>query len=282
MTMLENAKQIKKFDIIVDLRISKFFSNNSMSNNPYLSVRNLEISFSNAKKPTVHDISLTIDYGETLALVGRSGSGKTLIATSLMRLQSHTSITGEIILDQQSILNLPLAELVSIRRRKVSYIFQEPGNSLNPSLTIGYQLLEIVEGMDKKKRILDILKKVGFTNLKQIIHAYPHELSGGMQQRVMIAMALVNNPKLLIADEPTAALDVVLQKQVLNLIKKMQKELGFAILLITHDFSFLQQVADRICVIYKGTIVEQGIPDDIIFYPQHVHTKLLSESILTL
>jgi ABC-type dipeptide/oligopeptide/nickel transport system ATPase component len=253
-----------------------------MSNNSYLSVRNLAISFSNAKRPTVCDISFAIDCGETLALVGKSGSGKTLIATSLMRLQSHISISGEIILDQQSILNLPLAELISIRRRKVSYIFQEPGNSLNPSLTIGYQLLEIAEGIDKKKHILDMLKKVGFTNPKQILHTYPHELSGGMQQRVMIAMALVNNPKLLIADEPTAALDVVLQKQVLDLIKKMQKELGFAILLITHDFSFLQQVADRVCVIYKGTIVERGIPDDIIFRPQHVHTKLLSESILTL
>ncbi|MDR2812237.1 MAG: ABC transporter ATP-binding protein [Puniceicoccales bacterium] len=253
-----------------------------MNSGPYLSVRNLTISFANAKKSTVHDVSFALDCGETLALVGESGSGKTLIATSLMRLQPHVSISGKIVLDQQSILDLPYLELISIRRRKVSYIFQEPGNSLNPSLTIGYQLLEIAEGVNKKSHVLDMLRKVGFLNPKKIFRSYPHELSGGMQQRAVIAMALVNSPKLLIADEPTTSLDTILQKQILDAMKNLQTELNFAILLITHDFSLLQQVADRVCVLHDGKIVEGGIPDDIIFHPRHKYTKLLSESILTL
>ncbi|MDR1907130.1 MAG: ABC transporter ATP-binding protein [Puniceicoccales bacterium] len=250
-------------------------------NSSYLSVRNLTISFANSKKPTVQDISFDVNFGETLALVGGSGSGKTLIATSLTRLQSNVSISGKIFLDQQSVLDLSYPELIAIRRHKVSYIFQEPGAALNPSLTVGYQLLEIVEGGNKKEQIFDMLRRVGFANPKKVFHSYPNELSGGMQQRAMIAMALVNSPKLLIADEPTTALDVVLQKQILDLIKNLQAELNFAILLITHDFSLLQQVADRVCVIHEGGVVEQGTPDDIIFYPRHGYTKLLSEAILT-
>ncbi|MDR1590706.1 MAG: ABC transporter ATP-binding protein [Puniceicoccales bacterium] len=251
-----------------------------MNDTPYLSVQNLTISFTNSKNNTICNVSFSIKCGETLALVGENGSGKTLIAASLTRLRSNVFISGEIILDRQSILNLSAHELIAIRRHKVSYIFQEPGNSLNPSLTIGYQLLEIVEGVDKKTRILEMLRKVGFTNPKKIFHAYLHELSGGMQQRVMIAMALINGPKLLVADEPTTALDAVLQKQILDLIKNLQSELNFAILLITHDFSILQQIADRVCVLHGGEIVERGMPDDIIFRPRHRHTRLLSEAIL--
>jgi ABC-type dipeptide/oligopeptide/nickel transport system ATPase component len=253
-----------------------------MNNDSYLFVKNLTINFANSKKPTVQDVSFAVNCGETLALVGESGSGKTLIATSLMRLQPNVSIFGKIVLDQQSILNLPIPELIAVRRHKVSYIFQEPGNAMNPSLTIGYQLLEIAEGIRKKARILDMLGRVGFADPKKIFRSYPHELSGGMQQRAMIAMALVNNPKLLIADEPTTALDVILQKQIFDLMKNLQKELGFGILLITHDFSILQQIADCVCVIHRGEIVECGGVDDIIFRPRHAHTKLLSESILTL
>jgi ABC-type dipeptide/oligopeptide/nickel transport system ATPase component len=253
-----------------------------MDNNACLSVKNLTISFANSKKPTVHGVSLAVNCGKTLALVGESGSGKTLIATSLTRLQPNVSISGEIILDQQSILDLSVPELVTIRRRKVSYIFQEPGDSMNPSLAIGYQLLEIADGTNKRARLLDMLENVGFANPKKVFRSYLHELSGGMQQRVMIAMALINKPKLLIADEPTTALDVVLQKQILDLIKKLQKELGFAILLITHDFSILQQIANYVCIIHRGKIVERGIADDIIFRPKHAYTKLLAESILSL
>jgi ABC-type dipeptide/oligopeptide/nickel transport system ATPase component len=253
-----------------------------MSSIPYLSVRNLTIGFANSPKPTLCNISFTVKCGETLALVGESGTGKTLIATSITRLRSNVSISGEILLDQQPILNLSYPELVTVRRHKVSYIFQEPNDSLNPSLTIGYHLLEIADGINKKVSVLELLKRVGFVNPKKVFHSYPHELSGGMQQRAMVAMALINHPKLLIADEPTTALDVVLQKQILDLMKKLQAELNFAILLITHDFSLLPQIADRVCVLHSGKIVEQGIPDDIIFHPRHMHTKLLSESILTL
>ncbi|MDR2372416.1 MAG: ABC transporter ATP-binding protein [Puniceicoccales bacterium] len=251
-----------------------------MNNIPYLSIQNLTISFTNSTKPILHNISFTVKCGETLALVGENGTGKTLIATSITRLRSNVSISGEIILDQQSILNLSYSELMAVRRHKVSYIFQEPNDSLNPSLTIGYHLLEIADGVNKKMRILDMLRRVGFVNPKKIFRSYPHELSGGMQQRAMIAMALINHPKLLIADEPTTALDVVLQKQILDLVKNLQAELNFAILLITHDFSLLQQIADRVCVLHGGKIVERGTPDDIIFHPRHAHTKLLSEAIL--
>jgi microcin C transport system ATP-binding protein len=254
----------------------------AMNNNAYLSVRNLTISFTNAKSPTISDISFSINSGETLALVGESGSGKTLIAESIMRLRSDVSISGEILVDQQSILNLSLSDLIAIRRHKVAHIFQESGGALNPSLTIGYQLLEITDGFCRKKRAFDMLKQVGFMDPKRIFRAYSHELSGGMQQRAMIAIALMNRPKLLIADEPTTALDVILQNQILNLMKALQRDLGFAMLLITHDFSLLQRMADRVCVISKGKIVEQGNPNDIIFQPQHGYTKLLSESIFML
>jgi microcin C transport system ATP-binding protein len=253
-----------------------------MSNDPYLSVKTLVITFANSKEPTVQNVSFDIHSGETLALVGESGSGKTLIAESIMRLRSNVSISGEIILDHQSLLNLPSAALIPLRRHKVSYIFQEPGDAFDPSLTIGYQFLEVLEGVDKKIRILDALQKVGFPDPKKIFRAYPHELSGGMQQRAMVALALINHPQLLIADEPTTALDVVLQKQILDLVKTLQHELNFAILFITHDFSLLQYFADRVCVIKNGKFVEQGIPHDIIFHPQNEYTKLLSESILTL
>ncbi|MDR1435133.1 MAG: ABC transporter ATP-binding protein [Puniceicoccales bacterium] len=253
-----------------------------MDNSAYLSVRNLAISFTNSKEPTVRDVSFCVNSGETLALVGESGSGKTLIADTLMRLRSNVSISGEIILDGQSIPHLSLGELISLRRHKVSYIFQEPGDALNPALTIGYQLLEIADGAHKKVRTLDALKRVGFTDPKKIFRSYPHELSGGMRQRAVIAMALINKPKLLIADEPTTALDMVLQKQILELIKTLQMELGFAMLLVTHDFSLLQRMTDRVCVIHRGKIVERGTPKDIIFYPKHAYTQMLNQSILTL
>jgi microcin C transport system ATP-binding protein len=249
---------------------------------PYLSVQNLAISFINSEKPTVQDISFCIHSGETFALVGKSGSGKTLIAESLMRLRSNVSISGEITVEGQSILNLSPEELTLFRRNKVSYIFQEPGDALNPSLTIGYQLLEIAGGSHKKIRTLDTLRMVGFRDPKKIFRSYAHELSGGMQQRAVIAMALINKPKLLIADEPTTALDMVLQKQILELIKKLQIQLGFAVLLVTHDFSLLQRMADRVCVLYQGSIVERGTPKDIIFYPKHAYTQMLNQSILTL
>jgi microcin C transport system ATP-binding protein len=253
-----------------------------MDDHTYLSVQNLTISFGDGENPVVSDISFAVRPGETLALVGESGSGKTLIAESIMRLRSNVSIFGEIMVDRQSILPLSYPDLIALRRRKVAHIFQEPAWALNPVLTVGYQLLEIAEGFMGKDRLFDMLKRVGFRDPRSIFRAYPHELSGGMQQRVVIAMALMNEPKLLIADEPTTAFDVILQDQILALIKALQRNLGFAMLLVTHDFSLLQRMADRVCVIHRGRIVERGTPDDIIFRPRHAYTKLLSESILVL
>jgi ABC-type dipeptide/oligopeptide/nickel transport system ATPase component len=199
-----------------------------------------------------------------------------------MRLRPNVAISGEIFVDRQPILNLPYPDLVAIRRHKVAHIFQEPACALNPVLTVGYQLLEIAEGLGRKDRVLGMLREVGFRDPRRVFRSYPYELSGGMQQRIMIALALMNRPKLLIADEPTTAFDVILQDQILALIKALQRDLGFAMLLITHDFSILQRMADRVCVMSRGEIVERGMPDDIIFRPRHECTKLLSESILML
>ncbi|MDR3317636.1 MAG: ABC transporter ATP-binding protein [Puniceicoccales bacterium] len=253
-----------------------------MKENQLLSVENLSICFSDNPCPTVENINFTIFRGKTLALVGESGSGKTLIANCLMRLLPNVLIKGTIVLEKQSILNLSLKELIEIRKNRVAYIFQEPGAMLNPSLTVGYQLMEIVNEEGRKKQVLGMLERVGFTDPKKIFRSYPHELSGGMQQRVMIAMALINHPPLLIADEPTTALDVVLQKQILDLIQDLQKEFSFSMLLITHDFSLLQQLADDVCVLRAGKIIERGQANDIIFNPQNDYTKLLAQSIFTL
>ncbi|MDR2200593.1 MAG: ABC transporter ATP-binding protein [Puniceicoccales bacterium] len=253
-----------------------------MDLNPYLSVKNLTIRFVNAEKPTIDGVSFSIPRHGTLALVGESGSGKTLIAETIGCLRSDTMVSGKIILGGQSLLDLPPSKLIPIRRHRISYIFQEPNMALNPVLTIGYQLVEIMDGLRKKARALDMLKKVGFSDPKRIFNAYVHELSGGMQQRAMIAIALINDPKLLIADEPTTALDVVLQKQILESIGVLQRELGFAILFITHDFSLLQRMADQVCVLNGGKIVERGTPAEIIFHPKHSHTQLLCQSVITI
>ena len=241
----------------------------------------------------VDDISFTIKYGETLALVGESGSGKSVLAMSLMRLNEITNgyipngsikfnLSNNEIVD---IVSLKDIRLQKIRGNEISMIFQEPMTSLNPVLTIGKQISESIElhqklnKEDARKKTVEMLNLVRIPAPEKQYNQYPHHFSGGMRQRVMIAMALSCQPKLLIADEPTTALDVTIQSQILSLIKNLQNQLGMAILFITHDMGVVAEVADRVIVMLNGKIVEEGIPKQIFHSPVKEYTKNLINSV---
>ena len=241
----------------------------------------------------VDDISFTIKYGETLALVGESGSGKSVLAMSLMRLNEITNgyipngsikfnLSNNEIVD---IVSLKDIRLQKIRGNEISMIFQEPMTSLNPVLTIGKQISESIElhqklnKADTRKKTVEMLNLVRIPEPEKQYNQYPHHFSGGMRQRVMIAMALSCQPKLLIADEPTTALDVTIQSQILSLIKNLQNQLGMAILFITHDMGVVAEVADRVIVMLNGKIVEEGIPKQIFHSPVKEYTKNLINSV---
>ncbi|MDR1030487.1 MAG: dipeptide ABC transporter ATP-binding protein [Treponema sp.] len=232
----------------------------------------------------VHGIDLYIDEHETVALVGESGSGKTVSAQALMRLVSEDWVSypgGEILFEGRDVLKMNAEELRKLRGRDMGMIFQEPMSSLNPLHTIEKQLAESLmlhQGVSRaaaKPQIVDWLKRVGLHDAEHRLSAYPHELSGGERQRVMIALALLNKPKLLIADEPTTALDVTIQDQILRLIKTLQQDLGMAVLFITHDLGVVRRIADRVAVMKDGRIIETGHRDTIFSVPQEVYTKLL-------
>ncbi len=252
-------------------------------------VRGLSVDFRAGETVThaVKDISFDIRPGEAVALVGESGSGKTVSALSIMGLlpypaASHPS--GEIWFKGKNTLKLEMKDLHSIRGNEISMIFQEPMTSLNPLHTIEKQIGEMIElhrglfGEKLRTTILELLNKVGIPEPEKRLGAYPHQLSGGQRQRVMIAMALANEPDLLIADEPTTALDVTIQAQILTLLKSLQKELGMAMLLITHDLGIVRKMADRVNVMNDGEIVEQGVTEQIFTSPQHAYTKHLLAS----
>ncbi|MDR2797041.1 MAG: dipeptide ABC transporter ATP-binding protein [Treponema sp.] len=242
------------------------------------------VSSSGSMKEVVHGIDLYIDEHETLALVGESGSGKTVSAQALMRLLSEDWISypgGEILFEGRDVLKMEAEELRKLRGRDMGMIFQEPMSSLNPLHTIEKQLAESLmlhQGLSRsaaRPLIVDWLKRVRLHDAEQRLSAYPHELSGGERQRVMIALALLHKPKLLIADEPTTALDVTIQDQILTLIKTLQQDLGMAVLFITHDLGVVRRMADRVAVMKDGRIIETG-PGDLIFsVPQEAYTKLL-------
>ena len=241
----------------------------------------------------VDDISFTIKYGETLALVGESGSGKSVLAMSLMRLNEITNgyiANGSIKFNLSNneivdIVSLKDIRLQKIRGNEISMIFQEPMTSLNPVLTIGKQISESIElhqklnKEDTRKKTVEMLNLVRIPEPEKQYNQYPHHFSGGMRQRVMIAMALSCRPKLLIADEPTTALDVTIQSQILSLIKNLQNQLGMAILFITHDMGVVAEVADRVIVMLNGKIVEEGIPKQIFHSPVKEYTKNLINSV---
>lgn len=236
----------------------------------------------------VNGVSFDIRKKEVVALIGESGSGKSVTALSVMGLipQPPGKIkSGKIMFEGKDLLKMTEKELRHIRGNQISMVYQEPMNSLNPRLTIGYQLKEcltihkIVSGKEARDRAIELLKKVEIPEPEQRYNAYPHELSGGMRQRVMIAMALMCNPKLLIADEPTTALDVTIQAEVLDLIKRLKDEYETSVLLITHDLGVVTEMADRIVVMYAGKIREIASARELYFNPQHPYTVGLMKCI---
>ena len=252
---------------------------------PLLSVKNLSVDFSQGEYIThaVRRASLHINKGETLALVGESGSGKSVTAHSILRLlpDSASHPEGNIEFEGQDLLNFSTKSIRAIRGNKVGMIFQEPMSSLNPLHTIEKQISEVLfvhQGLSTKQtheRTLELLEMVEIQNAKKRLGAFPHELSGGQRQRVMIAMAIANKPDLLIADEPTTALDVTVQAQVLQLLRQLQKQFNMAILLITHDLGIVRHHADRVAVMTQGEIVETNMTETIFVEPQHAYTKQL-------
>lgn len=254
-----------------------------------LEVNNLQTSFFSpaGEVKAVNDVSFTLNKGEVLGIVGESGSGKSVTAYSLMQILSKPGkiVGGSVKFDGQELIGMSEAELRKIRGAKISIIFQDPMTSLNPVYTIGNQIGEAIrlhtdlKGDEVKQRTIDILKKVGVNDPEKRIKQYPFEFSGGMLQRVMIAMALVCEPDFLIADEPTTALDVTIQAQILDLMSDLQKKMGMAIILITHDLGVVADMCDKIQVMYAGRIVERGTATEIFYNPKHEYTKGLLKSI---
>lgn len=252
---------------------------------PVLSVKHLTTSFRGEDDwlPVVRDLSFDVYPGETLAIVGESGSGKSVTSLSVMRLlkAQGSKIEGEVWLNQRSLLALSGKQMRDIRGNDMAMIFQEPMTSLNPTFSIGRQIAESLKrhrGMSSaqaRAETLRLLEKVRIPNASARFDEYPHQFSGGMRQRVMIAMALALKPKLLIADEPTTALDVTIQGQILDLIKTLQEEEGMAVLFITHDMGVVAEIADRTLVMYRGEAVESGATEDIFHRPQHPYTRAL-------
>ncbi len=253
---------------------------------PLLKVENLSVEF-RTEAGTVsaaQDVSFSINRGQTLALVGESGSGKTVSALSILQLLPYPIAqhpTGSILLDNQQLMGAPFDRLQSVRGNQVSMIFQEPMTSLNPLHTIEKQISEplvLHQGMSQQsanQRAKELLQLVGLDEISQRLTAFPHELSGGQRQRVMIAMALANEPDLLIADEPTTALDVTVQAQILRLLKSLKDQFKMAMLFITHDLAVVRKIADQVCVMQQGKIVEQGETSKIFGEPSHIYTKEL-------
>ena len=253
---------------------------------PLVQVRNLSVRFTGGGNisDAVKGVSFTIGKGETVALVGESGSGKTVSALSILRLLPYPAAsnpTGEIFFDGKDLLKASVPEIRDIRGKRISIIFQEPMTSLNPLHTVEKQVGEIMkvhQGLGDKsvrERVLDLLRKVGLNDPEKRLGAYPHQLSGGQRQRVMIAMALANEPDLLIADEPTTALDVTIQAQIIELLQRLQRELHMAMLWITHDLGIVRKTADRVYVMSKGEVVEEGRTADVFEAPQHPYTRHL-------
>jgi len=260
---------------------------------PELLVKNLKVSFSTSKKEliAVRGISYQLNQGEILALVGESGCGKTVSALSILRLIQEPPgkiVSGEILFAGKDLLKLKKKELQDRRGKDIAMIFQDPMTSLNPVLTIGEQIIETLlrhTSLSRKKareKSFRLLEQVEIPSPQQKLDQYPHQLSGGMRQRVMIAMALSCSPRILIADEPTTALDVLIQAQILSLLKKIKNDTQMSILLITHDLGVVAEVAERVMVMYAGEIVESGSVYDLFRSPLHPYTIGLMESIPTL
>lgn len=264
-----------------------------MSKQPLLEIKDLVTTFSTdfGVIRAVDGVSFHVNKGETLGVVGESGCGKSVTALSIMRLlpQPMGKIeSGEVLFNGRDISTIPLNEMRKVRGNDISMIFQEPMTALNPVHTVGRQLTEILHlhenltAEEARGRAVELLKKVGIPSPEIRLKEYPHQLSGGMRQRVVIAIALACNPQLVIADEPTTALDVTIQAQILNLMQELQENMGMAIIFITHDLGVIAELCDRVVVMYAGRIAETGTVEQIFNNPVHPYTKGLLESIPTL
>lgn len=247
-----------------------------------LSVKNLQVSFQtfDGKVQAVRGIDFDLKKGETLAIVGESGSGKSVTTRSIMQLLSTNALieNGEIIFEQENILEKSESEMQQIRGKKIAMIFQDPMTSLDPTMKVGMQVAESMIKhlkLSKKEALQQavlLLEQVGIPNAEKRVNDYPHQFSGGQRQRIVIAIALACNPDILIADEPTTALDVTIQAQILELLKEIQQKQGTSIIFITHDLGVVANVADRVAVMYAGKIVEYGLVDEIFYNPRHPYT----------
>jgi peptide/nickel transport system ATP-binding protein len=259
---------------------------------PLLEVRDLKVSFrtDDGLVRAVDGVSLTLMEGETLGIVGESGSGKSVTMMSVMRLitDQNAQFSGQVLYKGRDLMTLGQDQIRSIRGSGIGMIFQDPMTSLNPVYRVGWQIAEQIRAHDRvsaraaRERAIELLTSVGIPKARERVDNYPHEFSGGMRQRVMIAMAVSCNPSVLIADEPTTALDVTIQAQILKLIKKLKEDFGTAVVLITHDMGVVADMADRIAVMYAGRIVEQGTQRDLFYDPQHPYTWGLLGSIARL
>ena len=253
---------------------------------PLLDLQSVSIDF--GSKPAVRELSFSIAPGESVGLVGESGSGKSATALAIMRLlPPQASTRGRILFQGDDLLTASDAAIRSIRGRHIAMIFQEPMTALNPVMRVGDQVAEAVVAHGGRKkdalnRSVDALRDVGIPEPERRAHSYPHQLSGGMRQRVMIAMAIVNRPQLLIADEPTTALDVTIQAQILELLADLRRRFNLAMLFISHDLAVVSQVTDRVAVMYAGSLVEVGSVRDIFTAPAHPYTSGLLASVPTL
>ncbi len=251
---------------------------------PLLQVRNLRVGFQadEGMLTAVDDVSFTLESGKTLGIVGESGCGKSVTAMSIMRLLPRPAgriLGGEVIFDGRDLAKLPLEEMRRVRGNDIAMIFQEPMTALNPVHRVGRQIIENIQihksmsATDALKRAVELMKWVGIPAPDQRVNEFPHQLSGGMRQRVMIAMALSCNPRVLIADEPSTALDVTVQAQILDLLKRLQRETGMAVILITHDLGVVAETCDDVAVMYAGRIAERGSVEKIFATPLHPYTQ---------
>ena len=257
-----------------------------------LSIENLRIHFETfaGEVQAIRGVNLKLQKGETLALVGESGSGKSVTAKSVMKLLSNNAVVkeGAITFKGENILEKSERDMQSIRGKEIAMVFQDPMTSLDPTMKIGKQITEVIIKHEKaskeeaNKRAEELLELVGIPNAKERMKQYPHQFSGGQRQRIVIAIALACNPDVLIADEPTTALDVTIQAQILELLKKLQQQFQMAIIFITHDLGVVANVADRVAVMYAGKVVEVGTADEVFYNPQHPYTWGLLLSMPTL
>lgn len=259
-----------------------------MKKDPLITIKNLSVSFGtkNAKTEVLHQISFSVLENEVLGIVGESGSGKSVTSLAIMGLlpKKTSHLSGDILFKNKNLVSLKESDFRKLRGNEISMIFQEPMSALNPSIKCGEQVSEMLQlhlkmsSFEAKKETLSLFEKVKLPRTKELYHSYPHQISGGQMQRVMIAMAISCKPKLLIADEPTTALDVTVQKEILQLLKELQKETGMSLIFISHDLALVSEIADRVVVMYQGSVIEEGSVFSIFKLPKQEYTKALLAS----